>query len=294
MRLTLARFARSTAGRVGVGVLVLMGLFVGLVPVLSSSDPDTINFALRNQGPSAAHPLGTDYFGRDLLVRLALGGRLSLEISLAALGIVLAVGFLYGAVAGMAPRRVDDALMRLVDSALAIPRFPMMVIILVIAGLRTNAGTLVLALAVGGWMIPARLVRMELVTLRQRHFVTAARAVGVGPFRLVFRHFLPNALGVLLIGAFLELPALVLLEAFASALGLGINPPTPTWGNLAYDGLDYRDTWEVFIASVAIAVFSIAANFAADGLQEALEPRRGAFAPRRWTVRRLVARLGRA
>lgn len=292
MRPLLARFLRSGAGRVGIGVLVLVGLFVGLVPALSSADPDAIDFTLRNQGPSGAHPLGTDYFGRDLLVRLALGGRLSLEISLLALGIVLVVGFCYGAVAGMLPRRLDDAAMRLVDAALAIPRFPTMVIILVIAGLRTNVGTLVLALAVGGWMIPARLVRLELVTLRQRHFVTAARAVGVGPVRLVVRHFLPNALGVLLIAAFLELPALVLMEAFASALGLGINPPTPTWGNIAYDGLDYRDTWEVFIASAAIAVFAIAANFAADGLQEALEPRRDAVVPRRF-LRRLVARVSR-
>lgn len=292
MRPVLARFLRSGAGRVGIGALVLVGLFVGLVPVLSGADPDAIDFTLRNQGPTSAHPLGTDYFGRDLLVRLALGGRLSLEISLLALGIVLAIGFLYGAVAGMLPRRLDDALMRLVDAALAIPRFPTMVIILVIAGLRTNVGTLVLALAVGGWMIPARLVRLELVTLRQRHFVTAARAVGVGPLRLLVRHLLPNVLGVLLIAAFLELPALVLMEAFASALGLGINPPTPTWGNMAYDGLDYRNTWEVFIASVAIGVFSIAANFAADGLQEALEPRRAVVVPRRF-LRRLVARFSR-
>lgn len=293
MRLTLTRFLRSTSGRVGLAVLALVGLFVGLVPVLSASDPDAIDFSLRNQGPSAAHPLGTDYFGRDLLVRLALGGRLSLQISLAALAIVLAVGFLYGTTAGLLPRRLDDALMRLVDAALAVPRFPTMVIILVIAGLRTNVGTLVLALAVGGWMIPARLVRLELVSLRQRHFVTAARAVGVGPVRLVLRHFLPNALGVLLIAAFLELPALVLLEAFASALGLGINPPTPTWGNIAYDGLDYRDTWEVFVASVAIALFAVAANFAADGLQDALEPRRDAVVPRRM-LRRLRARLSRS
>lgn len=293
MRLTLTRFLRSTSGRVGLAVLALVGLFVGLVPVLSASDPDAIDFSLRNQGPSAAHPLGTDYFGRDLLVRLALGGRLSLQISLAALAIVLAIGFLYGTTAGLLPRRLDDALMRLVDAALAVPRFPTMVIILVIAGLRTNVGTLVLALAVGGWMIPARLVRLELVSLRQRHFVTAARAVGVGPVRLVLRHFLPNALGVLLIAAFLELPALVLLEAFASALGLGINPPTPTWGNIAYDGLDYRDTWEVFVASVAIALFAVAANFAADGLQDALEPRRDAVVPRRM-LRRLRARLSRS
>ncbi|HET7571497.1 MAG TPA: ABC transporter permease [Gaiellaceae bacterium] len=263
---------RSRAGLAGLALLLAVAGFVVLVPWLWGPDADTIDFAVAKQPPSGAHPLGTDFFGRDLLARVAAGGRESLGISCAALAIVLAFGFLYGAAAALLPPRLDAVLMRLVDALLAVPRLPVIVIVLVLFGLNTSAFTVVVALSVGGWMIPARLVRLELVALRQRPFVVAARSVGVGPLRLVRLHLLPNTLGVLLVAAFLELPTLVLSEAFASALGLGVNPPTPTWGNIAYDGLDEARAWQVFLPSVAIAVFTIAANLVADGIQESLTP----------------------
>lgn len=296
IRFAARRFLRSRSGVAGAAATAAMLVFIVLVPTLRASDPDAVDFTIRNEGPSLGHPLGTDFFGRDLLVRVALGGRYSLAIAGAALAIVLVAGFLYGATAAMLPRRLDALLMRIVDSLLAVPRFPTIVIVLTIAGDSTNAATVVLALSIGGWLIPARLVRHELVSLQQRPFVTAARAVGVGPLRLVRRHFLPNALGVLLVAAFLEVPTLVLSEAFASALGLGINPPTPTWGNIALDGMDERRVWQVFVASVAITGFSIAANFVADGLQDALEPRRGTTGSGMRASFRTVARMlvGRA
>ncbi|HET7568568.1 MAG TPA: ABC transporter permease [Gaiellaceae bacterium] len=261
---------RSGAGLAGLALLLAVTGFVVLVPWLWEPGANAIDFSVAKQLPSAAHPLGTDFFGRDLLARLAVGGRESLAISGAALAIVLVVGFVYGAAAAMLPRRLDAALMRLVDSLLAVPRFPVIVIVLVVFGQTTNALTVVIALALGGWMIPARLVRLELVSLRQRPFVLAARSLGVGPLRLVRLHLFPNAVGVLLVAAFLELPTLVLGEAFASALGLGITPPTATWGNIAYDGMDEGRVWQVFLPSVAIALFAIAANLLADGIQEAL------------------------
>ena len=261
---------RTHAGAAGLALLLATAAFVVAVPSLWAPGPDAIDFAVARQLPSLAHPLGTDFFGRDLLARVAAGGRESLLISCAALGLVLGFGFLYGTAAALLPRRLDSLLMRLVDALLAVPRFPVIVIVLVLFGEATSAFTVVIALALGGWMVPARLVRLELVSLWERPFVLAARSVGAGRLRLVGRHLLPNTVGVLLAASFLELPNLILSEAFASALGLGINPPIPTWGNIAYDGMDEARFWQVLMPSVAICVFTVGANLVADGIQEAL------------------------
>jgi ABC-type dipeptide/oligopeptide/nickel transport system permease subunit len=283
MRLLALRLARTPTALLGLAVVLAVVLFSVLVPVLWPHDPDLVLLANQNRPPGVGHPLGTDFFGRDLFARLAEGGRFSLGISGAALGLVLGFGFLYGSSAALLPRRLDMALMRVADGLLAVPRLPIVVIVLVAAGLNTNALTVVIAISLGGWMIPARLVRNELVSLRQRRFVVAAHAMGVRPLRLLGRHLLPNAVGVLLVAAFLELPTLVLSEAFESALGVGINPPTATWGNLALDGIDHHRVWVVFLPSVAIALFAVGANFVADGVQEALGP--GAAAGGRGRVR---------
>jgi oligopeptide transport system permease protein len=272
----LGRFLRHRRSVVAAAVLAALVLACLLVPVVSPHDPYAVEFAQKQQGPSAAHPLGTDFFGRDLLERLALGGRKSLTIAAAALGVILLLGIGYGAIAAAFGGRVDALMMRGLDALLAIPRFPVVVIILVIAGLRTNELTLILALSITSWMVTARLVRTELLSLRQRDFVRAAYAVGARPRHVLVRHLLPNALGVLIVAALLELPAVILNEAFVSTLGLGLNPPAATWGNLAFEGIEDARLWEVVLPSVAIAVFAIAANIVADGLDEAFDPRRSA------------------
>lgn len=274
MRAVAQRYVRSPTAVLGlVGFLAVIA-FCLVVPELSPHDPYDVRFEQKLQGPSVSHPLGTDLFGRDLLHRLALGGRSSLGIAFAAIGVILALGFLYGAVAGLARRRVDDVLMRLLDGLLAIPRFPVTVIILVIAGLRTNELTLVIALSVASWMVTARLVRAHVVRLRESDFVRAARVLGARTGSVIGRHVLPNTFGILLVAAFLELPGVILGEALASALGLGLNPPAATWGNLAYDGIARGRLYEVVLPSLAIAVFAVFANLVADGLHDALDPRR--------------------
>ncbi|HSC90577.1 MAG TPA: ABC transporter permease [Gaiellaceae bacterium] len=270
----LGRFARHPRSLAAAGALVALVLACLLVPVISPHDPYEVDFSQKLQGPSPSHPAGTDFFGRDLLERLALGGRTSLEVAGAALALILVLGIGYGAIAATAGGRVDEVMMRVLDGLLAIPRFPVIVIILVIAGLRTNELTLILALAITSWFVVARLVRTELLSLRRREFVRAAHAVGARRRHVLARHLLPNAAGVVVVAALLELPAVILNEAFVSTLGLGLNPPAATWGNLAYEGIRQGRLWEVLLPSIAIAIFAVSANLVADGLDDAFDPRR--------------------
>ena len=255
--------------------LVAMVLFCAVWPEVAPFGHNDVDFDLSRQGPSFAHPLGTDQYGRDLLTRLAAAGRVSLAITGLALAIVLAIGFVYGAVAALAGGRLDAALMRVLDGLLALPRLPVSIIILV--ALNQSAMTIwavVLALAIVSWMLTARLVRGHVLVLREAEFMRAARAVGAHRRRIVFRHVLPNTLGILVVAVLLELPGVILGEAFLSVLGLGPNPPTPTWGNMAVEGVHFHRVWNVALPSAAIATFAVLANLLADSLQEALDPRR--------------------
>ena len=254
---------------------VALVLFCAVWPEVAPFGHNFVDFELSRQGPSFAHPLGTDQYGRDLLTRLAAAGRVSLAITGLALAIVLAIGFVYGAVAALAGGRIDAALMRVLDGLLALPRLPVSIILLV--ALNQSAMTIwavVLALAIVSWMLTARLVRGHVLVLREAEFVRAAKAVGARRRRIVFRHVLPNTLGILVVAVLLELPGVILGEAFLSVLGLGPSPPTPTWGNMAVEGVRFHRVWNVALPSAAIATFAILANLLADSLQEALDPRR--------------------
>ena len=268
---------RHLRGRSGVAGLALVALvlFCALWPEVAPHGHNDVDFDLTRQGPSLAHPLGTDQFGRDLLTRLAAAGRVSLAITGGALAIVLAVGFAYGAVAGLAGGRVDGVMMRVLDGLLALPRLPISIVILV--ALDMSAQTIwavVFALAVVSWMLTARLVRGRVLVLREAEYVRAARAVGARRRRILLRHVFPNTAGILVVAVLLELPGVILGEAFLSVLGLGPNPPTPTWGNMAVEGIRFHRIWNVALPSAAIAVFAILANLLADAFQQALDPRR--------------------
>ena len=273
---TARRYARNRAAVAGAAGVCLVVAACLLVPVLSPHDPYEIDFAQRTQLPSAEHPFGTDLFGRDLATRMALGGRTTLLVAAAAVGVILVLGLAYGSVAGVAGGRVDEVMMRVLDGLLALPKLPVMIVILVLVGLRANLWTLVLTLAVVNWMVTARLVRTQIVTLRRQQFVSAARALGAGRLQIALRHLAPNALGVLVVAVFLELPGVVLGEAFVSVLGLGVNPPDATWGNIAQEGIERGRLYLVVLPSAAIAVVAVAANLVADGLHDALDPRRTA------------------
>jgi oligopeptide transport system permease protein len=277
----LSALLRSPSALIGGTLFLVVIGYCVVTPLLSPFDPDDADFSVSRQGPSADHLLGTDQFGRDLFTRLAVGGRTTLLIAFAALGIILVLGLVYGTVAGLAGRRVDMLMMRLLDGLLAIPRLPVSIVILVVLGLRAqNVQTVVLALSVVNWMLTARLVRGEVLSLRKRDYVRAAQALGASRLDVARRHLVPNSLGIVIVAVFLELPGVVLGEAFLSVLGLGPEAPTATWGNIALEGIHFGRLSMLVLPSAAIAVFAISANLLADGLHDALDPRR-------WSRRRV-------
>jgi oligopeptide transport system permease protein len=283
---------RFVDNRAAVAASVLMVVLVGaclLGPPLSPYDPNEVDLAVSAQSPSLAHPFGTDLLGRDLATRMADGGRVSLLVGLAAISAILVIGFLYGSIAGYAGGRVDEVLMRVLDGLFAVPRLPVLVILLVVVGTAGSIGTLIVSLAVLGWMTTARLVRGQVRSIASADYVRAARAVGARPTHVVLRHLLPNSIGVLLVALFLELPGVILAESFVSVLGLGLAPPQASWGGIAQEGLERGETIILLLPSIAIAVFAVLANLIADGLQDALDPRRAA-APARRPLRRLLSR----
>lgn len=267
--------ARNRAALVAMLVLAALVAYCYAWPVLSPYDANGVDLAHSRQGPSWEHPLGTDQLGRDLLARLAAGGQTTFLIAGSALAIIVAIGTLYGTIAGLAGGAIDNMLMRAVDGMLAIPRLPTAIVILVVLSVQAQTvAAMAFALSIASWMLTARLVRGQVRSLKRRQFVIAARAAGAPWRRIARRHVLPNTAGTILIAVFLELPAVILGEAFLSILGLGPNPPTATWGNIAQNGLQFFRLWEMLLATVAITVFVLSANIIADGLHDVLDPRR--------------------
>ncbi len=265
--------ATVIAGVIFFGIIAYCVFF----PIVSPHDANNVNFDIGREGPSLDHPLGTDQFGRDLLTRLAVGGRSTLAIVSLALLLILVIGLLYGSVAAVAGGTVDSLMMRLVDGLFAIPRLPVAIVILVALRLSAqNVQTVAFALGILGWMLTARLVRGQVLSLKTRDYVRAARAVGASWAYIGRRHLVPNTAGVLLIALLLEIPTVVLGEAFLSVLGLGPEAPTATWGNIAQEGLHFHRLWTMFLASFAIAMFALSANALVDGVHDVLDPKREA------------------
>lgn len=268
------RFTSNRAAVIAAVAFAAMVGFVVLGPIVSNADPYAINYAIAFHGPSWAHPFGTDEFGRDLFIRTALGGRLSIEIGIVATFAIMLIGILYGSISGFIGGRLDDALMRLLDTLYGLPYLPFAILTLAIFGI-VNFWTMVVALTIVSWFTTARVMRGQIITLKENDYVRAARAVGARWHRILFRHLLPNTLGLIIVFVFLELPGVVLGEAFLSFIGLGINPPKASWGSLAQDGYTAYDThpYIIIFPSVCIAWLIISAFFIADGLRDALDPR---------------------
>lgn len=268
------RYMRNKGAVIAALIFLVIILYAAIAPAVSPHDPDQVDFALANQRPSMDHLFGTDQFGRDLFTRAALGGRVSILIGFGATIAILVIGVLYGAVSGFAGGRIDNALMRFLDALYGLPYLPFAILALAIVG-TVSIWTMVVALSIASWFTSARIVRGQIMTLKQNDYVRAARAVGARWYRVLFRHLLPNTLGVLIIAIFLELPSVILGEAFLSFIGLGINPPDASWGSMAQEGRDaYRvHPHVIIIPSVAIATLVLCANFIADGMRDALDPR---------------------
>jgi oligopeptide transport system permease protein len=278
------RYIRNRAAVAAAIVFILMVLYCLIVPgfwkipgiwtSLKDYDPDAVDFSQAYAGFSLDHPLSTDKFGRDLFARTAVGGQISIAIGFTATMFILAIGVFYGSIAGFIGGKLDNAMMRFLDALYGLPYLPFAIITLAIIGTQ-NFLAMTIALTVASWFTTSRIVRGQIITLKENDYVRAARAVGARWYRILVRHLLPNTLGVLIIAIFLELPNVVLGEAFLSFIGLGINPPTASWGSMAQDGRDaYRLHPEVlFIPSLAIALLVMCANFIADGMRDALDPR---------------------
>lgn len=279
------RFRKHRLAVASAVVLLLIILSVVVGPVLWPVAINDIDFSAMLQGPSLAHPFGTDDLGQDVLARMLYGGRISLTVGLCAMMVAIGVGVLVGAVAGMARGSVDTALMWLTDLFLSLPQLPLLLVLIYlfrdalkeIAG--PEAGVLVLIVVVIGglrWMPVARLVRAQFFSLREKEFVEAARALGASTPRQVVRHILPNALGPVIVAATIDVAVAIILESTLSFLGLGVPPDIPTWGRILFDAKDYLDFaphWALFPgAAIFLTVLSI--NYIGDGLRDALDPRR--------------------
>ena len=268
------RYVRNKAAVLAGAIFVLLVLYCVIWPIFSPYDPYAVDFAQKSQNPTWSHPLGTDQFGRDLLTRTALGGRVSMLIGFGVTLAILLIGVAYGSISGFVGGRLDNAMMRVLDTLYGLPYLPFAIIILAIFG-NASLWTLMVALAVASWFTSARIVRGQIITLKENDYIRAAKAVGARWYRVLGRHLLPNTLGVLIIAIFLELPGVILGEAFLSFIGLGISPPEASWGQMANDGRTvYRTSPHIIaVPSVAIATLILCANFIADGLRDALDPR---------------------
>jgi oligopeptide transport system permease protein len=268
------RFVANKAAVIALVAFLILSLYCLIAPFASSQDPYAVDFTQSYQSPSLHHLLGTDQFGRDLFVRTALGGRISIGIGFAGTFAIMLIGILYGSISGFVGGWLDNAMMRFLDALYGLPYLPFAIITLAIFGV-VNFWTMVVALTVASWFTTARVMRGQIISLKENDYVRAARAIGARWYRILFRHLLPNTLGLVIVFVFLELPGVVLGEAFLSFIGLGINPPQASWGSLAQDGYSQylSHPYIIVIPSVAIAWLILSAFFVADGLRDALDPR---------------------
>jgi peptide/nickel transport system permease protein len=256
------------------GAVVLM-LFVAslLAPLISPYDPSAINAWKVLEPPSWQHWFGTDELGRDVLSRVLYGARVSLKVGFVAVGIAVSIGTVVGLVSGYFSGLVDATLMRVVDIMLCFPAF--FLILAIITFLEPSIWYIMMVIGLTGWMGVARLVRAETLSIREMDYILAARCIGCSNARIIFRHILPNAISPVLVSATLGIAGAILTESALSCLGIGVQPPTPSWGNILTSGKDYIEFawWLSLFPGLAILVTVLAYNLLGEGIRDALDPR---------------------
>jgi oligopeptide transport system permease protein len=262
------------AGGAVVAILVLDALLAGLLVQFGLvQDPIKQHVETSLAGPTAQHLLGTDYLGRDMLSRLMFGARISLTIGILVQAIYVVIGGTIGLVAGYAGGRVDNLLMRFTDIWYAFP--DLLFVLVLVSVFSPSLLSIFAAIGIVNWVGLARLVRGQVLSIKEKEFVESARAVGSSHFKIVLRHLVPNALGPVLITLTFGIPAAIFLEAALSYIGVGIQPPTPSWGVMISDGYQaiYASPWQVAFPAIAIAITMLSFTFIGDGLRDALDPR---------------------
>jgi peptide/nickel transport system permease protein len=282
------RFRRHKMAMAGLGILIGVILFVTVGAFFySEADANRTDLSIKLQPPSREHPFGTDLTGRDILARTIYGGQISIIIGILAIVVALVVGVTIGAVSGYYGGGIDAVLMRFTEAMLIIPTiFLLIVLAKILSGKvptfqfigRSFSGSVIVIIAVIGftsWMYLARIVRASFLTLKEQEFVTASRCIGTRNFRIIFEHILPNTVAPITVAATLGVASAILYEAYVSYLGLGVQPPTATWGNMldqAYSHLE-SEPWMWFFPGMFILLTVLGINFVGDGLRDALDPR---------------------
>lgn len=268
------RFLRNKAAVIGLVVLLILYSIALLAPVLAKEPLDHLDVLTRNRPPSLEHPLGTDSFGRDVLSRMIWGSRISLSVGLISMGMSVSIGVVVGAVAGFyGGRWIDLLLMRIAEAIDIIPVFFLLVTL--VAVIRPSIFNIMLVIGLTSWPSMARIVRGQFLSLRQRDFTEASRALGASDTRLIFRHILPNAVGPIIVSATLRIGGAILTESGLSFLGLGTPPPNTSWGQLLSAGrtLLRQAPWQAIWPGVAILTTVLAFNYVGDGLRDAFDPK---------------------
>ena len=273
-RIIFDRFVRNRAAIVGASFLILLVLFCFLGPIVTGHNrPDILHEVDALQAPNATYPFGTDNVGRDQFARAMAGGQVSLFVGLASMLVALVLGVGIGAFAGFYGGIVDNVLMRLTDVVLSVPLY----LLLFVLSASFSDGTpksVIFLIAIFGWTSAARLVRGEFLAMREREYVLAARTIGAGNLRLMFRHILPNAAGPIIVNATLLIGTNIILESVLSFFGFGLHPPSSSWGNMVSDGQNLFDTAPYLVFTPALLIFFtvLSINLVGDGLRDALDP----------------------
>ena len=277
------QFKTHKGALVGAAVFLFILAFVLIGPFLYKTDPAFANLLMRNKAPSMQFPFGTDELGRDIMARMMAGGKVSLAVGLTAMSIAVMLGTLIGVSAGFF-KRLDGILMRLTDLFLALPLLPLLLVMVMLfreslaSKLGPEAGIfilMVISIGATSWMQTARIVRGEVLALREREFVLAARSIGAPPIKMILRHILPNTLSPIMVAAALGIASAIIVESALSFLGMGFPPDFPTWGRLLFDAVDHLQDYpnRVMLPGIAISLTVLSVNYIGDGLRDALDPR---------------------
>jgi peptide/nickel transport system permease protein len=265
-------FRRNRLALIGGVVVVVLVFLAVLAPGISPWDPNRPDVRKILDSPSKSHPLGTDQLGRDVLSRMLYGARVSLAVGFVSVGIATLIGIVLGALAGYHGGTIDAMVMRLVDLMLVFPR--LFLLLAVLAFLRPSIWTIMAVIGLTGWMSVARLVRAEFLSLKEREFVLWSQSIGASAYRTIWRHILPNAIGPVLVAMTLGIPAAILTESGLSFLGLGVQPPLPSWGLMIAEAKTYMffSFWLIAIPGTALAVLVLVINMVGDGIRDVSAP----------------------